>query len=299
VPTRRPDPYGEDVRASGLLDRPAGVERGDHVCWAYDDDAAFEDAAVRFLAEGLVRGDRLLWVGDGADGRLRRSTGPLADVDGLTARGALRVLSVAEGYAAAGPFTPERQLAFYDDATRRAIDEGYRGLRVVAEITSLAADEAQRAQLLRWEHLADDFVAHGPGFTALCAYRHDLLPDDAVADVASLHPLSHGDGPAAAFRVWFDEGALHVAGDVDAFTAGRLARLLASTHVGARLVTLDLAGLTFVDLAGVRAIVHWARALAGDDRRLELRGASRLFRRMWELLTPDGLAAVTFAERQR
>lgn len=293
-----PAPYGGVVRASGLLDRPAGVERGDHVCWAYDDDAAFENAALRFLGEGLARGDRLLWVGDGAEDRLRRSAGPLSDVDGLTARGALRIVSIADAYAAAGRFAPERQRAFYDRVTRRAIDDGYRGLRVVAEITALAADEEQRGDLLRWEHLADDYVAHGPGFTALCAYRRDLLPADAVADVVCLHPLSHADGAAAAFRMWFDEGALHLGGDVDAFTAGRLSRLLRDTHVDAQLVTLDLTDLAFIDLAGVRAIAHWARALADADRRLVLRGASRLVRRMWELLSPAGPAAVAFAERQ-
>lgn len=291
------------MRPSGLLARPAGVERGDHVCWAYEDDAAFEDAAVRFLAEGLAEGDRLLWVGDGAEERLRRSPGALADVDGLTARGTLRVLSVAEGYsaagtAAAGPMTPERQLAFYDAATRRAVDDGYRGLRVVAEITTLAADEAQRAQLLRWEHLADDYVAHGPGFSALCAYRADLLPSDVVADVVSLHPLAHADGPATAFHLWFDEGVLRLGGDVDAFSAGRLARLLAATHVDAQVVTLDLAELAFIDLAGVRALASWADALAGTNRGLVLRGASRLVRRMWELLGATDGAAVSDSARQ-
>ena len=287
------------MRPSGLLDRPAGVERGDHVCWAYDDDAAFEDAALRFLAEGLARGDRLLWVGDGAEERLRRSSGPLADVDGLTARGTLRVVSVAEGYAATGPFAPERQLPFYDAATRRAIDDGYHGLRVVAEITGLATDETQRAQLLRWEHLADDYVAHGPGFSALCAYRCDLLPADAVADVVSVHPLAHTAAPGTGFRLWFDEGALRLGGDVDAFVADRLAGLLAATHVDARVVTLDLAEVAFIDLAGVRAIARWADELAGSDRRLVLSGASRLFRRMWELLEPTGGgAAVSFSPRR-
>lgn len=286
------------MRPSGILDVPAGVERGDHVCWAYDDDAAFEDAALRFLAEGLARGERLLWVGDGAEDRLRRSGGPLSDVGGLTERGTLQVLSVSGGYAAAGPFAPERQLAFYDAATRRAIDEGYRGLRVVAEITALAADETQRAQLLRWEHLADDYVAHGPGFSAFCAYRRDLLPPDAVADVVSLHPLAHAEGPATGFRVWFDEDALFLAGDVDAFSAGRLAGLLETTHVDARVVTLDLSEVSFIDLAGVRAVARWAAELTRSDRRLELRGASRLFRRMWELLTPDDGAAVSDSSGQ-
>lgn len=298
MPLRPAGPYGGGVRASGLLDRPAGVERGDHVCWAYDDDAAFEDAAVRFLAEGLAQGDRLLWVGDGAADRLRRSGTPLADVDGLSARGALTLVPLAEAYDTAGPFAPEQQLAFYDAATRRAVDDGYRGLRVVAEITGLAAVESSRAELLRWEHLADDYVAHGPGFTALCVYRSDLLPPDAVADVVSLHPVSHTEGTAATFRVWFDDGALLLAGDVDAFTTGRLSRLLAATHVDTPVVTLDLSGLTFVDLAGVRAVVHWAGTLSRDGRSLELRGASRLFRRMWDLLTPAGGLAVSFSERE-
>lgn len=286
------------MRPTGLLDRPADVERGDHVCWAYDDDAAFEDAALRFLAEGLARGDRLLWVGDGAEDRLRRSSGPLADVDGLTARGALRIVSVAEGYDTAGALTPERQFAFYDAATRRAIDEGFHGLRVVAEITALAAAETQRAQLLRWEHLADDYVAHGPGFTALCAYRRDLLPADAVADVVSVHPLAHAGGPTGGFRLWFDDGALRLGGDVDAFTADRLGRLLGTTHVAAREVILDLAEVAFIDLAGVRAIASWARALTRRDRRLVLRGASRLFHRMWELLGAAGGATVSNSPRQ-
>jgi anti-anti-sigma factor len=272
------------------------VERGDHVCWAYTDDASFEEAAVRFLTAGLARGDRLMWVGDGAEQRLRRSGGPLAAVDELTARGALEVISVGDGYTATGGFSPDQQLAFYSAATRGAIDAGHRGLRVVAEITGLAADPRHRPELLRWEHLADDFVASGSGFSAMCAYRGHELPADAVADVASVHPVSHTDGAGSAFRLWFDEGALLVAGDVDRFTADRLARLLGTTHVDTAEVTLDLTRLQFIDLAGVRVIAAWAEDLRGRSAQLVLVGASRLFRRMWDILTSGGLPGVRFAE---
>ena len=198
-----------------------------------------------------------------------------------------------QGYTAAG-FSPEQQLAFYDAATRAAIDEGYRGLRVVAEPTPLAAEPLHRAELQRWEHLADDFVASRSGFSALCAYRSDELPDDAVADVAAVHPVSHADSAGAAFRVWVDEGALHVAGDVDHFTADRLARLLATTHVLTPVVTLDLSRLDFIDLAGVRVMSRWASDLRAGSRCLDLVGASRLFRRMWDVLRPEGAPGVRF-----
>jgi ABC-type transporter Mla MlaB component len=282
------------VRTAELLDRPAGVERADHVCWAYADDASFEEAALRFLTDGLAAGDRLMWVGDGAADRLRGSAGPLAAVDRLTAGGALALVSVGDGYAASDGISPDEQFAFYDAATRAAIADGYRGLRVVAEITPLAADPRHLPDLLRWEHLADDFVASGSGFTALCAYRSDLLPAEAIADVASVHPVSHAEGSSAAFRIWFEDGALLLAGDVDRFTADRLARLLATTHVDGPVVTLDLSRLHFIDLAGVRVVARWAGELHGRSAQLALVGAPRLFRRMWDILAGETVPGVRF-----
>jgi ABC-type transporter Mla MlaB component len=284
------------VRVSGLLRDPAGVEGADHVCWAYEDDASFADAAARFLGAGLARGERLLWVGDGAEERLRGAAGPLAEIEQLTARGTLGIRSLAEGYAATGSFSPDQQLAFYDAATREAISDGCRGLRVVADVTALAADPARRADLLRWEHLTDDYVAHGPGFSALCAYRIDHLSADAVADATAAHPVAGARGLASDFRLWFDEGRLVLAGEVDAFGAERLRRLLESTHLGGPVVRLDLSGLAFADLTGVRAIARWAVARGAPSVRIELLGATRLFRRMWHLLDLDHAVDVAFGE---
>jgi ABC-type transporter Mla MlaB component len=284
------------VRTAGLLDEPPGVERADHVCWAGDDDATFEEAAGRFLSEGLARGDRLMWIGDGAETRLRRAAGPLADVDGLTANGALEFRSVTDAYATSGSFSPEEQLAFYATATRRAIDEGYRGLRAVAEVTTLAGSPERRADFLRWEHLADDFVAQGRGLIVFCAYRPAELPEEVVTEAASLHPVVHTRGTPPPFRLWFDSGRIVLAGEVDTFGAARLERLLGATHVRTPVVTLDLARLHFIDLAGLRALARWARNLSGRAARLELVGAGRLFRRMWDLLGPAGMPEVSFSE---
>jgi anti-anti-sigma factor len=282
-----------------VLNGPAGVADADHVCWAYDDDDSFEQAAVRFLSTGLDRGERLLWVGDGAEARLRRARGPLSGVDELAARGALELIPVSAGYAAARTFAPEEQFAFYDGRTRQALADGYAGLRVVAEVTALAGDPRHSEDFLRWEHLADDYVAHGPGFAAFCAYRRVEVPPSVVADAAALHPVSFPQGTPPAFRLWFDDGRIAVSGEIDTAAADRFRRLLGSTHVDAALVTLDLNRVDFMDLAGVREVARFARSVTARAARLEIAGSSRLFRQMWHVLGQDALSGVSFVEEQQ
>jgi anti-anti-sigma regulatory factor len=276
-----------------LVTTVPGAEAGDHLCWVYDDDAAFAAAARQFLAGGLARGERLLCVGERVIDRLQGGASSGVAVERLIAEGRLELLTVAQAYAATGRFAPEQQLAFYEEATRRAVDQGYRGLRVIAEVSPLAEDPASRADLVRWEHLADDFMASGSGMSAMCMYRADL-PSGALTDVATAHPLVQSEQDVPSFRLFFDEGRLALAGSVDTFDADRLAALLASSPVRGPLVTLDLTFLDFLDGAGCRVLARWARDLGARSIEVELRSAPRVVQRMWSLLGFSDLAPVTF-----
>jgi hypothetical protein len=287
------------VRTSGATAELVVTGPADHICWVHDDAASLAAAAARFLADGLARGERLLYVGeDDGIALLRRDPGPLGPLDDLVADGRLTLLTLGEAYTGDGAFVPEQQLAFYEAVTRRAIEEGCTGLRVVAELTALAADPRTRDELARWEHLADDFMAAGSGMSALCAYRRDALDADALAAVATVHPLLHvPDGvlpdDIAPFSVFVDDGRVAVTGCVDAFGADRLRRVLATSPADAAdLATLDLAGLQFADAAGCRAIATWAQDRLRRGRRVALIGASPLFARVWWLLGYDALVPV-------
>ena len=59
------------MRDSGVLDERDPLTEADHLCWVYDDPASFVDAAQRYLSVGLVKGERLLCVGDGIAADLR------------------------------------------------------------------------------------------------------------------------------------------------------------------------------------------------------------------------------------
>lgn len=284
-----------EVRAHGLVTEVPGAGPADHLCWVYEDDAAFDEAAREFLAGGLARGERLLCVGERVIDSLRALTPPVADVAALIARGALETLTLAEAYEATGPFLPGQQLAYYDAATRRAMDDGYRGLRVIAEVTDLAADHAQRAELVRWEHLADQYAVQGSGFSAMCAYRADL-DKETLADVASVHPQLGAPEEISSFRLFVDGDRLALAGSVDTFSSDRLARVLSSARAKDDGVVLDVAPLEFMDVAGCRALARWAADLWARSVAVEVTGSSALLRRMWDVLDLARLAPVTFAE---
>jgi hypothetical protein len=281
------------VRAHGSVDALPGAGPGDHVCWVYADDAAFDAAAREFLAGGLARGERLLCVGERAIEGLK---GPGArDLSDLIADGTVETLTLGEAYQAAGPFLPEQQLAFYDAATRRALGAGYRGLRVIAEVSELAADPAQRADLVGWEHVADDYAAHGSGFSAMCAYRADL-GSEALADVASVHPTVHAPETVSSFRLFAGENGPVLAGSVDRSSCDRLGRALAATAVSDDVVVLDLSALEFLDLGACRALARWVAGLADRSVTVRVTGSTALLRQMWRVLDLDQLAPLTFLE---
>ncbi|SOD98462.1 STAS domain-containing protein [Blastococcus haudaquaticus] len=259
-----------------------------------EDDDAFDAAVREFLAGGVARGERLLCVGERVIESLDGGIAPLGDTDALIADGALSTLTLAEAYEATGTFTPEAQFAFYDEATRTAIADGYRGLRVVADVGGLAVDPGTRDVLIRWEHLADEYMAQGSGMSAMCTY-HRGIPQAALAAATSVHPLVHAPEAPPPFQVFFDDDRVALVGSVDTFGADRLARVLASSPVSGDRAVLDLGRLEFVDVAGSRVIAHWAQDLDRRSLPLEVRGASPLLRRMWQVLGLGDVAAVRFA----
>jgi anti-anti-sigma factor len=103
-----------------------------------------------------------------------------------------------------------------------------------------------------------------------------LICPDSIAD--------HADEASPAFVCSCSDGGLdaawvHVAGELDIATAPQLERTLRETQQNVRLVLLDLRELTFMDCAGVHAIVDASSRARRLGRRLVLlRGIPRVDR---------------------
>ena len=232
----------------------------DHACWIYENDGERRKAVVEYFADGIRAAQRLLYVGGSPAARLRDDLEGLSGVESLVADGALHVLSLDDIEGAADRSDPERRLEAYAAAAEQAVADGYTGVRVAVAVAGLDGAPETHDAHTRWESLVDRAIVSRP-LTALCLYDRRELPDHLLADLASVHPVSHGSAGAPAFRVFALPDALALAGEVDYFSAADLGRLLDITLRDDGEMVLDLGGLGFVDHHGVMALAERARPL--------------------------------------
>lgn len=263
---------------------------GDHVCWTYDDDTRFWDAVVHYIADGLRDGQRVAcyFPASIADDARVYLDGTEVAFAQAAAEGALIVGNTEDAYMPGGAFEPDLRITGYAAMADQAIADGFTALRVLGEATSLVDDAVASEAWPSYELRADLLTARMP-MTALCAYDARRCDARALAVLRSVHGATFGArGCDGGFYVHADpSGVLCLGGEIDLACAGTIGDLVADAARDATEPVLDVSGVRFVDVAGLRAVVHGARALAGRDERARIRGASPALRRMWRLLDLD------------
>jgi hypothetical protein len=213
---------------------------GGHHCWIFRDSAEFQARVRAFLSEGLRRNERVLYIGEGSEDELRRHVGGIG-FDEAISRGAARVASVSVAYGGAVPTEID---AFADDLDA-TLAEGYTGLRVAANATSLAMLESWNS----YEHMVDRFMVGRP-LIGLCGFDGRRIDARTAAELECLHPITNT--AAVGFRLTACSPAadrLALTGDLDSTNHDLLVRLLraADLRPADRQVTMDVHGLRFVD----------------------------------------------------
>jgi hypothetical protein len=149
-----------------------------HLAWRFRGRAAFEGLAAPFLFEGLERRERLLLVSDDP----RPSQWPTR----LLAAGQLVINSTTDVYGPTRLVNADEQHATFRQVLADAIDEGYYGLRVIADNTSLIDGPERLDAWLEWEARADLFMAENP-VTGLCAFDETRARPRDLAAACSVH----------------------------------------------------------------------------------------------------------------
>ena len=259
---------------------PEGFGRSDHLCWSYRTDDDRRDAVVTWLADGLRLGQQAFYVADRSPQELMADLAALPEVDELVASGSVAVFPTSQLYDLSRPIDPVEQLAIYDRAVRAAIDSGFDGIRVAADITSLVADPGRRSTHVHWEQVADRYIARQP-LAPLCLF--DATRIRSLDAVVCVHPLRHTGAADAEFGVWSGaDGVIVLEGEIDGLTSPVLSDVLAGLPHGDR-DAIDVSALRFLD--GRSAfILHDAlrsRRAAGHD--VVLAGANEQLRRLWAM----------------
>lgn len=261
------------MRRAGTVETAGGLERHDHICWAFDTHDQYRAVVQRFLADGLAGGQRVLLIADWA----RHD-----DLDGLAGPGsppgAAQVCG-AGAYGGGAMVDPFAQVRAYAALTEQAVADGFSGLRVAADATPLVRSPEARAAFARYEFLVDGYMARHP-MSAMCGYDRAELGGAAVAELAGMHPLA---SPAATTLRLFaadprdTTAAAVLAGEVDIAGHAQLLAALSRVELAAAggTVTIDARELTFIDHRGLAHLVGHIRG-RGAATELLVHGRSPL-----------------------
>jgi anti-anti-sigma factor len=276
---------------------------GTHGCCVYATEEQRLAAAADFFQMGAAHNERLLYLADLDRGSLDGVVRALDDA-GFHARwsqagGQLTVRSTDDSYLEGGTFDGNRVKDVLRRETEEALATGYRGLRVVGEMTWArrgTVTPATPATLAAYESEVNELFGDAT-LTALCQYDRGAFSDDTLDAVVAPHRLvtsgAGGDDGFTASRG--DHGRVRVTGEVDfadahllrAFLRGCVAATASGADDGGDL-DVDIAEVSFLDIAGLRALVETAQDL-GSSRALAIRGARPLVRRVLELTGWDDM----------
>jgi hypothetical protein len=243
-----------------------------------DSSAVFERWTAECLAEGAHRGEKLFQFGP--------QPGSAAARGASRSNPSVTVVDPRVAFLDGGPVDPATMYAMFRCQTTAARREGYRGLRLVADMDWLLAAAPSLQDVTAFELLLDQVVTELDA-TVVCAYRTKHFDAATIAEMVAVHPITVGTAPTdPGFRVWNVVGDVwEVRGEIDYLNAEPFGRTLAVAAAGASVLRLKATGLTFVAVAGIQAVVQLA--LARPDLRLVIEDASEPFRRCWELFHQD------------
>ncbi|GAB3017238.1 hypothetical protein MBOU_35850 [Mycobacterium bourgelatii] len=271
------------VRASGIFESARAAGKCDHACLAYSTKSERDAAAVEWLVEGARIGQRLAMVTTDPDGGAEL----LAALAAADARVAEQVAAFSHDqvYDMSKPIDADAQLALYAGQVKRALADGFTGIRVFCDITPLIADPARRASHAHWEHTADAWMAEGNPLSALCAYDVGVVGNQPEA-VMVVHPLRHGPATTSTpFGLFCQPSKTVLGGEVDAFGVRALAEALEVLPDGP--VNLDVSDLSYICARGAAALAHAGQVATANRPRIRLTGAPPIVKRIWQVLGFD------------
>jgi hypothetical protein len=141
---------------------------------------------ARFLQEGLTRREKILYIIDPWGNGSFLNGLPHDDTDTAIAQGQLVFFTTLESYLQTSPFDPAHMIRLLHQETDRAIDEGYTGLRVTADMTWALHHAVPPQTLIAYETQVDAFLNHST-CTGLCRYNRWCFPSTLLEEVIPIH----------------------------------------------------------------------------------------------------------------
>lgn len=168
----------------------AKLRQGDHLCPIHDNLEEQTASAVAFIAAGLRRGERTLYVANDSplEELVRRFAALGVNVAQETEKGSLKILTKHDVYLRGGEFDARKMLDYLAECESAAIADGYTGLRFQGEMTWALDANLEGDRLIEYEALLNEFLATHQAVIA-CHYLRPQFDPALIHDILVTHPL--------------------------------------------------------------------------------------------------------------
>jgi anti-anti-sigma regulatory factor len=267
---RRGDSVGGGGGVAGSADAQiTDLAVNDHACLTFGEPEELFDLTAAFVRDALIGGLKVIWLGDGT---------PAQAVSKLARRGIAIEPAVANGQMAAAAwegsllsgqaFTADHAMAWLTGQMAACRGEGFPGLRIAVDMSWALRPVTGIEQLPQFEESIAAALA-GTTVSVLCQYDREQFDPVTLASVAAFHTRSvaaatyHADAVLRICRQYAPPG-IRLAGEIDYQAEEPLALALAEAIRLDGDITINTAGLTFIDASCARMIVDAVRGLDGS-----------------------------------
>lgn len=250
------------------------VAPGSHVSWVVDDESVFARAGGDFLDAAAAADEKAIYFGP-------KDIRSYAE---LRARAAVAADPLVD-FLAGGPLEGEAMFRMFREQLAAARAEGFRNLRLLADMDWLLPLAPTAEDIIDFELLLDR-ETRALGGTIVCAYRARSFDVARLVGAACVHPVNVGASDQPEFQLVADGAGWQLSGEVDVVSAGRFhAAITAALREGDAVV--DASRLQFMDVAGMRSFAD----AAASARHVRVVGARTVVRRCWSAASFDRVAA--------
>ncbi len=182
---------GIQPRGTSLRQLLEGLKPHDHLCLLYESPQERIAAAIPFIAIGLKRGEKCIYIVDvsTAEDIRKHLADEGTDIATAERSGQLSILHESTAYTKGGAFDPDRVLALLIDEAEKALSQGYPALRVTGEMTWVLRNLPGSERLLEYEaRLNNAFFPKYPAI-AICQYDRWKFDSEILKGVILTHPL--------------------------------------------------------------------------------------------------------------
>jgi anti-anti-sigma regulatory factor len=249
-----------------------GLQPGDHACLTFSDADERLDIVAAFVRDGLAASQRVLCYVESSTPSA--FTADLAErglpVSASVASGQLVVAGSGEHFLAGGAFGAERMLGLLESLVRAAHGDGYRGLRLTADMCWALRPAAGVEQLIAYENQMAQLLTTASA-VAVCQYDRERFDTVTLASVTAAHGQAvaavtyHDDAMLRICRQYAPPG-IRVAGELDFRHLPPLTRALTESLGMDHDIHVNFQQLRFIDGAAGAAVIQAAAGLSDGKR---------------------------------